>query len=314
MINADSACWRSVTASVGMALASVGHAGIGTDMELEQMHQLEAVERCGTISAAAEELHMSQPSLSRSIQKLEKELGVELFERSRNRVVLNDAGRLALEHAHRLLRAERSMLDDFRALSRRQRILRIASVAPAPLWRLTMTVVEGFPGTILDPETVNAREVERRLLNRQADLAVTLVPIELPIVRCMPMMNENLFAYLPEGHPLAGRESVSFEDLGGEDFLVDGSAGFWIDLCRARMPHARILVQRDRTVLSQLLRTTDAIGFVTDASQPVEQRMDRVRVPISNAEAHATFHLSALADAPEHVLGILESATAEEPR
>lgn len=53
----------------------------GSAMELEQMRQLEAIERLGTVSAAAEELHISQPALSRSIQRLEAELGCTLFDR-----------------------------------------------------------------------------------------------------------------------------------------------------------------------------------------------------------------------------------------
>ena len=51
-------------------------------MELEQMRQLDAIARRGTISAAAEELHLSQPALSRSIRRLERELGQELFDRT----------------------------------------------------------------------------------------------------------------------------------------------------------------------------------------------------------------------------------------
>ena len=76
-------------------------------MELEQMRQLDAIARQGTISAAAEELHLSQPALSRSIRRLERELGQELFDRTHNSATLNDAGRLAVDHARNLLRDER---------------------------------------------------------------------------------------------------------------------------------------------------------------------------------------------------------------
>ena len=75
-------------------------------MELEQMRQLDAIARYGTISAAANELHISQPSLSRSVHRLEQELGQELFTRSRNRAELNEAGMLAVEHARAILRED----------------------------------------------------------------------------------------------------------------------------------------------------------------------------------------------------------------
>ncbi|MBO5496209.1 MAG: LysR family transcriptional regulator, partial [Oscillospiraceae bacterium] len=65
-------------------------------IELEQLQQLIAVSEAGTISAAADSLHLSQPALTRSLQRLEAELGVSLFHRKRNRVALNDVGELAL--------------------------------------------------------------------------------------------------------------------------------------------------------------------------------------------------------------------------
>ena len=78
-------------------------------MELDQLRQLDAIARAGTISAAAESLHTSQPSVSRSMRALERELGCELFERTRNHVELNEAGQVALRHARAILAEERRM-------------------------------------------------------------------------------------------------------------------------------------------------------------------------------------------------------------
>ena len=65
-------------------------------MELEQLRQLDAIAREGTMSAAARALHLSQPALSRSLARLEAELDQPLFDRPGRRLVLNDAGRVAL--------------------------------------------------------------------------------------------------------------------------------------------------------------------------------------------------------------------------
>ncbi|MBR3328022.1 MAG: LysR family transcriptional regulator, partial [Atopobiaceae bacterium] len=172
-------------------------------MELEQMRQLDAIARCGTISAAAEELHLSQPALSRSIRRLERELGQELFDRTHNSATLNDAGRLAVDHARNLLRDERMMLDAFADLARRQRTLLVGTVAPAPVWHLTALTVERFPGTLLNPVTLPEDEVERRLMNRSVDLAITLRPQILPTMRSTQIMVEDLYAFLPQNHHLA---------------------------------------------------------------------------------------------------------------
>lgn len=63
-------------------------------IELEQLKQLIAFATYGTLSKAAEKLYISQPALSRSIQKLEKTLGVELFDRKKNKMELNQNGKL----------------------------------------------------------------------------------------------------------------------------------------------------------------------------------------------------------------------------
>ena len=72
-------------------------------LELHQLIQLLAIAECGTMSAAAEQLHLSQPALSRSMQKLEGILQVTLFDRQKNKVTLNKNGELAVEQARRVI-------------------------------------------------------------------------------------------------------------------------------------------------------------------------------------------------------------------
>lgn len=281
-------------------------------MELEQMRQLDAIARCGTISAAAEELHLSQPALSRSIRRLERELGQELFDRTHNSATLNDAGRLAVDHARNLLRDERKMLDAFAELARRQRTLLVGTVAPAPVWHLTALTVERFPGTLLNPVTLPEDEVERRLMNRSVDLAVTLRPQILPTMRSTQIMVEDLYAFLPQDHRLATRDTVSFADLDGESFLVLSEVGFWMGMLRRNMPHANIVEQADRSVFEQLVRTTELLSFVTNVTQMRRGGIDRVAVPIADADGHATFYLSMLDGSPQRVRDIFEWAKGSE--
>lgn len=72
-------------------------------IELEQLKQLIAFTTYGTLSKAAEELYISQPALSRSIQKLEKTLGVELFDRKKNKMELNENGKTIIQYAEKIL-------------------------------------------------------------------------------------------------------------------------------------------------------------------------------------------------------------------
>ena len=79
-------------------------------IEIYLLEQLEAFARCGTLSGAAEELHLSQPALTRSMKKLEEEIGAPLFERTKNRMALNENGQAAAEYADRILREEAAIV------------------------------------------------------------------------------------------------------------------------------------------------------------------------------------------------------------
>ncbi len=71
--------------------------------ELNQLHQLVTIDDSGTISKASEIVHISQPALTRSMQKLESEWDVTLFDRQKNKVTLNKTGELAVQYARRIL-------------------------------------------------------------------------------------------------------------------------------------------------------------------------------------------------------------------
>lgn len=275
-------------------------------MELEQLRQLVAIDETGTITAAAEATHLTQPSLSRSMRRLEAELGCELFERTRNRAEFNEAGRTAVRHARDVLAAEQRLRDAIGELANRRHAIRVASVAPAPVWNLTARVIERLGGSVIEPELLPEAEVERRLFDRTADLAITRRPFALPNLRCVPLMSESLFLHAPEGHPLAKRKSVSFADLDGEDFLVYAEIGFWEGVYRNAMPNMRAVVQRDREVFAQMIRTSDHLCFTTDAPQNQRDVPGRVRVPITDASAHATFYLVAHVQAPERIAQIVD--------
>ena len=104
------------------------------------------------MSAAAHELNISQSALSRSIHRLERDLGTSLFTRGKNSATLNDAGLAAVEHARAVLREAQLLRDAVDEAQKRSRVLRVGTCAPAPLWKFTREVVERFPGSVLSSE------------------------------------------------------------------------------------------------------------------------------------------------------------------
>lgn len=270
-------------------------------MELEQLRQLDAIEKSGTLQAAAEILHLSQSALSRSMRRLESDLGQDLFDRTRNSMRLNANGRLALEHARLILAEERRMRDAFDAIARRTRTVRVASVAPAPTWRLSSMILERYPTSILEPDIVAQDEAETRLLNGTCDLAVTAQPSGLPTVESFELMTEDLYANVPLRHVLHNRTSLTFAELDGHAFLVYGGIGFWHGIHEKMLPFAQFVVQNDRTIFLQQVRTSDLLTFTTNAPENTSAHESRKAIPITDPEAHVTFYLCVRVDAPDRI-------------
>ena len=120
--------------------------------ELYQLEQLLIVAECGTLSGAAEKLHLSQPALSRSMQKLEEELQVTLFDRQKNKISLNENGKLAIELARRVVEQANDLMEQVRAFDRSQRTIFIGSCAPAPLWELSSWTSGIYPDMTVSSE------------------------------------------------------------------------------------------------------------------------------------------------------------------
>lgn len=280
-------------------------------MNIDQLRQLTAVAELGTVSAAAERLRISQPALSRSLARLERELGCELLDRNGRNVAINRAGETALEYARSILHEERLMriaLDD---LANRARALAVGTVAPAPTWRLTALSVERFPDRLLSSRTMCQQDVEREVIDRTIDLGISLKPLRYPAVRCCRIMDEALAVSAPESHPLAAREALSFADIDGEDFLLMSGIGFWRGLVDEKMPHSTFLVQEDRVVFDQLSRTSPLLGFVTDAAYLAGEMPGRTIIPLVDDEAHATFYLLVHANAAHEAVELFDWVEAQ---
>lgn len=267
-------------------------------MEFDQLRQLDAIERCGTMLAASRELHISQPALSRSIKRLEEEFGQPLFSRSGRHVRLNDTGRTAVDWARQILRDESLMRNAIDIIAQRARALRVGTVAPAPLWRLTRYLVERFPQETLTSETTSPEDVLRGVLDGIYDLGIVAEAPNVPGLTATHLMDENLAVSLPPNHPLAARKRVTCDDLKGETFLIFTDIGFWRERVDRALPHTTLIEQRDREVFMQLAHSTPHCTFVTDAPHNQGALAGRSIVPLDDEIAHATFHLIMRTDAP----------------
>jgi len=278
-------------------------------MNFYQLKEIDTIARKGTISAASKILHTSQPALSRSVQRLEAELGQQLFERTRNHLELNDSGKIVVEYARMMLREERMMREELDTLANRQRTLLVGTVAPTPVWRFTALTVERYPNTIIQLITLDDDEALERLLNRSVDIAVTLDDPQLPSVRSVPFMTEELLFALPSEHRLARQKELPFSQVDGEPVLIDSTAGFWVDHVRGNMPHSQIIEQSDRQVLGKLIKSSNLITFTSDVTMSWLTDTNRISIPIDDPSTKVTYYLSILENAPQRTADLFDWAT-----
>ena len=259
-------------------------------IEMYLLEQLDALAQCGTLVAASEQLHITQPSMSRAMKKLEEIVGVELFEHRGNRLILNDYGRLAAEYAHRILESQDELVVRVRMLERSRRTILLGSCAPGPLFELPSMLSALYPEQTISTEIRTEETLLEGLRQSVYHLAILSHIPEDPELCCHPCGSERLFFSLPREHPLSDREALSFADMDGETFLVFSDVGVWDVVHRQGMPHSRFLLQGDHAALQEIVRTSSLPAFVTDLSLRLRGADEsRVSIPISDGTATMSF-------------------------
>ena len=259
--------------------------------ELYQLIQLIAIAEWGTMSKAAEELHLSQPALSRSMQKLEETLQVSLFDRQKNKISLNENGRLAVEHARRVIDQAHDLVDQVRAFDRSRRTISIGSCAPAPLWELVSITSRLYPDMAISSEMKDADTLMAGLADGTYQFIILPRTVESPDLYSFPFEKERIYFSLPPAHPLASMKELSFRDIDGESILLLAQIGFWKDVCDKMMPLTHALVQNEQADFAELVQASALPSFVSDLTMKWSGRPEnRVVIPITDPEASAVYY------------------------
>jgi len=193
-------------------------------MEMHQLRYVVAVARKGNFSRAAEQCHVSQPSLSQQIQKLEEELGERLFDRMKREAKLTPHGEAFLRRAVRILEeadaAKREAADARDLLRGTVTVGVLPTIAPYLLPEVMAQFTEKFPGV----EIVVQEDTTARLLKLahgyEIDFALISRPIEDERLEVKELFPEELLLSLPPGHPLTRKRTVAVADLERERLIV----------------------------------------------------------------------------------------------
>lgn len=265
--------------------------------ELNQFYQLVAIADTGTLSKAAEIVHISQPALTRSIQKLEAEWNVTLFDRQKNKITLNRTGELAVRYARRILDDVNTMTNAIQAFERSLHTISIGSCAPGPLLELLPELTERFYGMALSSETVSSKNLLPGLENGIYQLIITDTEVTATDIVCCPFCSEQLYLTVPPAHPLANRkDGIYLEDMAGETMLLFKEIGIWKNRVISKMPQTNFTLQDHDEAFSALVQVSALPAFASDLTlKHNEQRAEqtnRLTLPILDPEAHITFYCS----------------------
>lgn len=280
--------------------------------ELSQLRQLVCIAENGTISKAAEILNISQPALSRSMQKMEEELGVELFTHTGNRVTLNRNGKLAVRHARKILKAMSTMKEEIIALDQSSHVLSIATCTPSPLWTLEPLIKRIYPGMQVTSHVCNTEKLLSELDKKECQMIITAEPVNSSDTLSIPYTHEDLMLSLPLNHPLSSYSVIHFRDLDGETMLLYSDIGFWHDLHTKKTPHTRYLLQDERMIFNEIVKSSALPSYTTNlAIQKEGPATNRVIIPIDEPEAHVTYYLVLLKKNRTRYKELLEEITAQ---
>lgn len=195
-------------------------------MDLTQLtHFLKVAEHHG-FTRAAEALVMSQPALSRSIARLEEELGQPLFERRSRSVELTDAGRLLESRARQIL----SLVDDTIAeisddgATGRLRVGAIPTIAPFLLPDLLRQFATEHPRCQLAVQEETTDRLVHQVQQGEVDVALLALPIAAKYLEIRPLFHEELFLVLSPENELNQRKKITLSDVQSHPFVLLGEA------------------------------------------------------------------------------------------
>lgn len=230
-------------------------------MELRHLRYFVAVAEEGSFTKAARRLHIAQPPLSLQIQQLERELGVLLLDRSKQKVAVTEAGRALLEDARDVLARAHS------AGARAQRAARgeigrlvvgfIGSASYEILPNLVRHFRQEHPDVDLAVRDLSTAQQALALHSGDIQIGIVRPPLLDPAISLQTLIVEDFVVALPDDHRLASGEAIDLQTLRGEDFVMSpraigpGYHDLFLSLCRKHdlLPSIRYEVSDVRMIL-----------------------------------------------------------------
>ena len=175
----------------------------------------------GSMSAAAQALYISQPTVSQAVAELEKHYGVLLFERLSQRLYITEAGRALLMHARQIVGAFDEMEQDLMttAAARKIHIGCSVSVGTFLINDLLDIAEPALPDCVFSVTVDNTAAIESKILSNEVDIGIIEGMTESDELNLIPVLTDELVLICGKTHRLAQLKNITFEDLAGENLI-----------------------------------------------------------------------------------------------
>ena len=193
-------------------------------MELNQLEYFVALAHIKNFTKAAKSLNVSQPALSRSIGRLEKDLNVKLFARDSRKVALTQYGQTFLSYAERiLLELETARQDIMNMAEPDSGVINLSFMHSLGAYLVPDLVKEFrklYPKIQFSLNQNHSFLLSKQLFKGESDLCLCSAPINMSDIAWVPLLTEKLYIIVPTTHPLAQKDQISLEELSDWNFIT----------------------------------------------------------------------------------------------
>ncbi|WP_300566528.1 LysR substrate-binding domain-containing protein [Flavobacterium sp.] len=193
-------------------------------MTITQLQYVLAVAEYKNFTLAAEKCFVTQPTLSMQIQKIEEELGIQIFDRSKKPIQLTDIGQKIVAQAKNIVN-EADRIQDIVDLQKgfiggEFRLGIIPTIMPTLLPMFLNNFIKKYPKVKLIIEELNTAEIIIKLKNGHLDAAIAATPLEDEKIKEIVLYYEPFMVYIPEGHSNFEKKEIEIDDLNIDEILL----------------------------------------------------------------------------------------------
>ncbi len=254
-----------------------------SDFDFNQLAHFLAVAKVGNLTRAAQDIGISQPALSRSIQKLENKIGEPLFERQPRGVRLTEIGTIFQVRANQI----RDLVEDtFSELSEasnrvKVRLAVIPTIAPYLLPKVLRKFSRKYPEVKIQVQEDTTQNILRLCRDGDIDLAIVALPITEKYLDVEPLFEDELILVLPKVHPLNEKKRIRLSDIQEFPFITldkqhclsDNIAEF----CK-RQSVAPVMIERTSqlTTIQELVALQHGISIIPAMAEQLDKSQRRI--------------------------------------